>query len=281
MSVCLCIASRGRPNELHRTIAESLGSSTNGSIHFGVALDDDDDSGYAAGRRGPREHSLGQKYNRAASYARPDADVFVLGVDDAHVDTVGWDDKFIRAASLFPDDVGVIFFGRQDSINQLPDGIAVTRGWINKVGFFCPEYFPFWWHDTWIDELARLTGRYVWADIAWKKHGASEGAAAHRTMRIRDVGFWAKFFDDTRSMRVATARRMIEESADPAWFKSQKLGEMQMMCDLLALRNSTLRDHGESYERRFGGEETPDDPSHEILKERALAVLRQMETEAA
>lgn len=272
MTVAVCIASRGRPNEFARTREQTMDLAELPGTHITVALDAGDVDYPIDGSRAPRENSLGAKYNRAMSYANPDATVFVLGLDDAAVATKGWDRKLMQAASLFADGVGVINSGPKEGLLQLPVATAVTKGWIEKVGFFCPPYFPFWWHDTWIDEMSRFTGRYVWTDIAWDHHGASEQPGTHKTTRMRDVSWWAKFFDATRDMRMAKAREMIMDFDDPAWLKSQLLSEMPAMAQSLWMRNGHVRENGRMFESTFGGERGIDS-GYDQIKAQAAAMM--------
>lgn len=280
MTVCLCIASRDRPGELARTVNNATDLATAEDTFTSTALDLDDkstvilpDLNRTIISLDDRETSLGAKYNRAMEAKR--ADLYVLGVDDAYPSNKGWDQKLADAAAKFTDGVGVVFFGEKRAHPyDLPDGIAVTRRWIEQVGFFCPPYFPFWWHDTWIDELAKLTGRYVWADVTWEKHGKSE-VGGHKTTRMREVSWWAKFFDATRQMRVDTAIRMINESDDPPWLKSQLKQEMQWKCDILWQRNGRVRDHGHQYERDYGATYEPD-PGYDQIKAEAVAMMERL-----
>ena len=282
MSVCVCIASRGRPVECRKSIEALTKAAVLPDTHCALALDEDDpavlDYGplvrkFGVGIAAERDISLGAKYNRAASYARPGTTVYVLGVDDCHPCTPGWDRTFIDAADKFPDGVGVIYSGdRRDELFQLPEGCAVTKRWIEQVGFFCPPYFPFWWHDTWIDELARFTGRYVWANVDWEKHGPSE-AQGHKTTRMREVSWWARFFDATRQMRVDKAVEMINRLNYPPWYGAQLRSELQLKANLFWQRNALVRDHGANFEAQYGAETTAD-PGYDRIKAEATAMLK-------
>jgi hypothetical protein len=280
MIVCLCIASRDRPGELYHTVEQAMGMATADSTLAAIALDLDDASALILPdlprtiiSQGDRETSLGAKYNRSMACPSP-ADLFVLGVDDAYPSNPGWDQQLADAAAKFTDGVGVVFFGDRKGPFDLPDGIAVTRKWIEQVGFFCPPYFPFWWHDTWIDELAKLTGRYVWADVTWEKHGKSE-VGGHKTTRMREVSWWARFFDATRQMRVDTAIRMINVSDDPPWLKTQLKQDMQGKCNILWYRNGLVRDRGHEFERNYGAE-TALDPGYDQIRAEAEKMLQEL-----
>lgn len=281
LTVSVCIASRGRPEELKYTIGKARELATEPGTRFVVALDQDDeavlrynfsepcDVNYSVH---PRENSLGAKYNRAAGLASKDTSVFVLGVDDAFMACEGWDRKLLDAASTFEDGFGAILFGSEPSPWNLPDGIAVTRRWIEEVGFFCPDYFPFWWHDTWIDELAKMTGRYVWADIKWDKHGSSE-VNGHKTTRMREVSWWAAFFDWTRAMRVVQAAGLLHKLDYPRWLRSQKLSDLPVMAAMLKERNRNVLVNGAAYEAQYGAVSEPDG-GYTALRARAEGMMK-------
>ena len=276
MTVCVCIASRGRAESLSTVVNETFNRATRGG-RIAIALDDDDDSPYEVGTRAPRENSLGAKYNRAASYVGSDVSLFVLGVDDCYLSTPGWDDVLLQAAAKFEDGVGCVYFGGKKDLFDLPDGIAVTRGCIEQVGFFMPPHFPFWWHDTWIDEIARMTGRYVWANVQWEKFGSTEKPGGHKTTRMRDVSWWAKFFDSTRQMRVNKALEMIAGLDYPEWHRTQLKQEMQGLANVLWRRNGLVRDRGREFEQTYGSSIPLPDAGYVQIRaeaEKMLAVLK-------
>jgi hypothetical protein len=249
MSVNLCIATRGRADRLAATIQKTLDTAVLPLTRVAVAIDDDDPDtvqaidrddfrAFAKDQRAmysiaPREKSLGAKYNRSAMYYP--AEVYVLWADDQWIPTPEWDRKLEEAAALFPDGVGIIYFGNVPGVLQ--PGIAVTRKYVEKVGYFCPPYFPYWWHDTWIDELGQMIGRIVYVDIDITMNelkGQSRG--------VREILFWAKFFDTMRVVRRDIALKIIEESDDQPFRKDQLRQHMPALEAALAHRNSILRD---------------------------------------
>jgi hypothetical protein len=250
MSVNLCIATRGRPTQLAATIQKTLDNAALPTTRAAVAIDDDDvDTIQAVEQDGfctyskasralysiaRRENSLGAKYNRSAELYL--ADVYVLWADDQWIPTPGWDRKLEEAAAQFSDGVGVIYFGNVPGVLQ--PGIAVTRKYVEKVGYFCPPYFPFWWHDTWIDEIGRMIGRIICVDVEVTMGGALKG----QSRGVRDILFWAEFFDAMRPLRRTIALNIIEESDDQPFRKIQLRQLMFALEAALGARNSVLRD---------------------------------------
>jgi hypothetical protein len=278
MTVAVCIASRGRPDALKYSVQSAKKLAVQPGTHFCIALDSDDptnpldweeDDVYLSVES--REDSLGAKYNRAASLIDSQATVIALGNDDSFMSCEGWDRKLLYAASKFEDGVGVIYYGDRTGPMQLPDALAVTRGWIEKVGYFMPEYFPFWWHDTWIDELARFTGRYVWTDITWAKYGSSE-VNGHKTTRMREVAWWAFFFDVMRVKRMEQAKKIITELDYPVWLREQMLDKLPGLSQAFEHRNSLVRKRAAEFEQGYGAEGVVDE-GYERLKNRAEEML--------
>ena len=279
MTVTVCIASRGRPEECYKTVASMYETVALPETRVVVAVDDDDptlkqyyplrmDYGVA-----PRESSLGAKYNRAASYAPVGTTVYVLGIDDAYPCTPGWDKLLMEASEKFEDGIGAVYFGNKESVDcQLPEAHALTKGFIEQVGFFCPPYFPYWYHDTWMDEIARMTRRYVWADIKLDKHGASESKEKHTTTRLREVAFWIKFYDATLPMRINKALEMIHKLDYPEWLRVQLVQDLHSTVNHCWSRNSLLRDRPDDFERNFGAE-TGKDAGYEKIKAQAEAIM--------
>lgn len=277
MTVTVCIASRGRPNECRKTIEALYARSILPGTEVVVALDEDDPRlpEYTMLRNvtvAPREISLGAKYNRAAANAPDGTTVYVIGIDDAYLSTKGWDKIIFDAAQQFEDGIGAVYFGERKDVDcQLPDVYAFTKGFIEEVGFFCPPYFPTWYHDTWMDEIARMTRRYVWVDVNLEKHGESE-TKGHKTIRLRDVGFWIKFYDATLPMRISKALEMIGKLDYPEWLRTQLLQDLHCTVNHCWSRNSILRDFPERFEREFGAETGKDD-GYQAIKAQAEAIM--------
>lgn len=241
MTVSLCIASRGRSELLVKCVNDALAKAECHDTRIVVALDSDDP--WKAKEHLPdgvivsiaeREDSLGAKYNRCA--AMHPATVYVLWSDDVKFDIQGWDTKLNEAEQTLPDSLGVIYFGSMPNVFQA--GIAVTHRFMDAMGFFCTPYFPFWWHDTWIDEIGNLSGRVIHSDVKMSILQDLKG----KSRGVRDVEFWAKFFDETRPSRIKIAENILAESHDYDWRKDQIKHQMPNVIKFLEHRNSMLRD---------------------------------------
>lgn len=274
LSLTLCIASRGRPLDLLRVIEETDRRIANPyNTIISVALDKDDDSipvvlpvtrSHLVWSVAAREDSLGEKYNRCAENAR--ADVYVLGADDNVFVTDGWDD-LIRARMMeFSDSFGFVYFGRLDG--TLPTQMAIPSQLIEAQGALFPTYWPFWFHDTWTDEIAHKTGRILWADIAVEEindRGKSRG--------LRDVKFWTELFEATRSEREFTGE-MLSRRFNPGWLTTQLLQRKDILRMFFQSRTYRLRDPATAghFEKRMSFD-APIDERYIRIKQKAEAML--------
>lgn len=265
MTINACIASRGHPRPLRETLLQTLGSATLPTTKAVVALDDDDPSATNIKlpetdriiiSRGPREDSLGAKYNRAAA-ALP-ADIYVMLTDDEQISTPDWDKKIEEAAALFTDGIGVVYFGSPPVASSMPAGFAVTHKFKELMGFFLTPYHPYWWHDTTLDEIAHFTGRIVHADVQMTyPYGYG------KTRGLRDVSYWATFFDLMRPERWKIAESIINspENLDPPYRKMQLRQNVNSIAEQFQNRNSKLRDP--LHARQFEINQSYDAPSDE------------------
>ena len=275
MTVALCIASRGRPKELERTLRR-VHDNIHGPATLGVivALDDDDPSLAEYSVRqcaitrylvGPREDTLGAKYNRCTRASN--ADLYVLGADEMPFISPGWDVELERRAEAFSDGIGMVTV-QHPYDNPLPASIAITRKLVARMGHFMPPFFPFWWHDTWSDEIGRMIGRYVPSEARVEHHnlqGPSRG--------LRDVPFWATFFDATRILRVRMAQGIIAELAEPYARKLELVNAIPALCDQFRTRNAKLRDP--QFASQFEGFDAPADERYHRVRDAALAMMQE------
>lgn len=266
-----CIASRGRPAMLADALRASLGSSTLDSTKVIVALDDDDPwlsenlrAIEAEGRRqtqwivNPRQDSIGQLYNLCAEAVQ--GDLYTNGCDDIHILTMGWDAKLAEAFAKLPDGVGVIGFGKMPVWSELPAFMACSRGMIDKMGYFLQPWTPFWWHDTWLWEIALYADVYHNAEIE-----VGYPPQDFATQGMREVMYWQAFFDETRTVRRELAMKI-----------SPELGlRMALLSPRLFGLAAILRDR-EYVEKRWPDPDTPPDERYLRIRCKAESYLNEL-----
>lgn len=273
MKVSLCIPTRGRPERIQNAIRSALETRALAETVVVAACDADDETNAWAvnfdGNGGvrisveEREDSLGKKYTRCAKAC--DADLYVIWADDHTMPTQGWDQRLVDVAGKFGSDAGIIYFGNVPNVFQ--PGIAVNAEMYRAMEFLCVPYFPFWWHDTWIDEIGRMSDRIVAADVQVGMDSTQEG----KSRGVRDVAWWAEFFDRTRPMRKAVALKLIENESP--WRREQLLQRLPFVEQFLVQRNAKLRDPvaAQAVEKYYGFD-VPDEADERYVRIQLAAV---------
>jgi len=278
LTINLC--TRGRPELLLRTIEETLRNMVLPTTIFMISVDHDDQKTIdalprlSADRRlrpliGQREDSLGGKYNRAL---QAPADVYLAMVDYAPHVTPGFDAKILEAASLFPDNIGVVYNHLANA--SFPQINGITHGLAKKMGFIYPPYFPYWFIDHWLDDIARLIDRISFADVH------IDTSRRPGTQELRELVFWANFYDLGQIVRRRCAFDIIRspEFLETPWRKAMLLRHYPLVEGRSLYTNGVLRaaDYAQ-YEQRMGA--GPGDERYERLKAQALQMAAVMSAE--
>jgi hypothetical protein len=221
MRLVIGLATRGRPAELLETLAITLPNIQRRDTVIMVAADADDhatidtvEKSFVAGGQvilsvEPREDSVGAKWNRALAIP---GDVYLIMADTIPYITWGFDQKIVEAASLFPDGIGYV-------VGPLVNGsfsgtMAVTRKFAELFDEqILPTYFPYWFADHWLDDVARITGRIAYVD------GVIRNERTHITQELREPGWWADWFDAAYLLRRASGHKIVKAMQEPHWRK--------------------------------------------------------------
>jgi hypothetical protein len=223
MGLTINFGSRSRPDDLVQTLHESLPYLSRDDTKVLVSLDDDDQPSIDAIERfpkdpriivsvKPREDNRGEKCDRSLTEAPND--VYVVGHDAAPIITPGWDQMIVEAARMFPDGIGVVCSGMANA--SFPALQAVTQRWVDVVGYTYNPAYPFWFIDHELDDLCRMTGRFVFIPQLEVQIGPRRPA---KTIRLRDLSFWCDYYDLAKLRRRITAERIIAALDQPKWQK--------------------------------------------------------------
>ncbi len=284
MIVSVCIASRGRPQFLDQCLAALIATATRPDTVFSVALDSDDPilSDYTAKAPPPcvrlsiaeREDSLGAKYNRACE--KVPADLYVLWADDMVITDPGWDATLVAAVNALPDRCGAVLFGNIPGV--LLPGLAVTHSMVSAMGFFNQPYTPYWWHETWVLEIADMAECGIRANIAVKLLQDTKGASRG----VREIRFWAELFDLMRPQRRAVAEAIVRKSGRSPEEKRRLLYQMDQKAALWSQSNSVLLDpqRAAQLEQHYSFD-APEDERYLRLKNKAISMLAGLTETAA
>lgn len=281
------LGTRGRPELLIQTVERTLANIVREDTVLMVSVDDDDREtikalaarGWAngAGAAGgivtsvaPREDSLGAKFNRVLEYV-PEADVYLAAVDYAPHITPGFDQKILDAANLFPDGIGVVYNRLANA--TFPQINAVTRKWCDLTGYFYPPYFPYWFIDHWLDDVARITDRIAFADVE------IDVSARPGTQGLRDLAFWSEFFARLYPERRRQAHEIIKVLDEPDWRKHILFSHHPLIEARSLWVSQTVTAGAIETERAMGAQDTPE---ARYLRVRAAAeAMMGMRSEAA
>ncbi len=161
------------------------------SVAYSIALD------VKGGTRG-MNHRAHLMLPAAAGY-----DVVGFFADDVRMVTPGWDSAVREAAAMMPGGYGVMYF--QDPLHPMsPTYPLVTAAMIGELGFFFEPYTPFWFSDSWLEEIGSMIGCLLPLNaVLANPYGKG------KTRHMRELAFWADWFNATRPRRLATAQRLI------------------------------------------------------------------------
>lgn len=277
MSLTYIVGTRGRPQELIASVAATMKCVTRNDTRVLVCVDSDDDSTIDALHKLPvgvivsikhREDSRGEKCGRALTEAP--GSIYMVGHDCNPILTPGFDELIVEAAKLFPDNIGVV--NTEMANASFPTAQAITAGLVAKLGYIYNPDYPYWFIDHEIDDYARLLGRNPFVDIHIEQRRPTT------TLRLRELAFWAGYFDCHLFHRRATAHAIIdgEDFIAPQWLKGiLKSAHPPVEARSLWI-NAGVR-HGAAGIEASRGDQGPPDEGYLRLKAKALQKLRAMD----
>ncbi len=290
MRLTCVLATRGRPDLLRATLEETFAHVAKVDTRILVAADADDDAtvqmllgsesafpGLVVSIR-HREDDIGSKYNRALTEAP--ADVYMHMVDYAPAVSPGFDRKVLAAAALWPDNIGLVCTHLANA--SFPAAQCITAGLAAQLGYIFPPYFPYWFIDHWMDDIARLIGRIGFADVH------VDCSRRPGTQNMCEPAFWGTFFDVLAPLRRRIAAGIIASDAYQAIPLENAREIARSSYPLVEYRSKWVNDHvrqiaAQTPEQALSGGEP--DERYGRLKGRALAMLKtaiaELEAEAS
>lgn len=262
MSLTVIIPTRGRPDKLAKTVDSMVKNVSRDDTRILVCVDEDDLETlkhWAPVHRRvivsikPREDSRGEKYDRALKECP--ADVYMLHVDCVPVLTPGFDQKIIDAASLFEDGIGCVYTPMANA--SFPGSQCPTAKLVEKIGYTYNHEYPFWFIDHELDDICRMIGRLVFADVKCEHREMRPGT----TIRLRDLEFWTTYFDLMALERRAKARQIIMSDDFKATPKQKQIlcNSYQIVEARSANINAGVRANAAIIERERGDKNPPDE----------------------
>lgn len=278
MKLVIALATRGRPALLVDTLARTLPLITEDKTQLIVMADADDGETIAAVRQQfeanaeriilnvhEREDTVAEKFNRALKFP---ADVYTAMVDHTHFETKGFDCKIIEAAALHTDGIGFVFnhFANMSFVGNY----SWTRKAADMLGYLFPPYFPYWFIDHWVHDIALMVDRISFADVV------TNSERKQVTQEMREPAWWANWYDAAYMLRRKVALKIIEspEFKEPYAHKERWLNPMAAarwgrIEQGSVLINNDVRD-------RMVGNLSPDDARYQRVKQKAIAMLPEL-----
>lgn len=279
MRLTINLATRGRPRLAVETIERTLPNIELPDTLLMVSVDGDDEQSvesltcYALDEPRvkvsirPREDSLGEKYSRAL-HLTP-ADVYLAMVDYAPHVTPGFDRLILEAAALFPDNIGVVYNPLANA--SFPGINGITHGLAVKMGFIYPPWFPYWFVDHWLDDIARLINRISFAMVE------IDTSKRPGTQDLRDLRFWTTLFDALHLRRRRMAQEIIRsaEFEEPTWRKELSLRHFPLIESRSKWVNDCMRENVVGIESG-AGRSLPDEARYARVKARGVALMKEL-----
>lgn len=188
--------------------------------------------------------------------ASSDADVFMQWADDLFCLTPLWDDMIAHAIKQVP---AFSWQEVQDPKNHT--AIVISKEWAKATGRFYPEYFPFWFADTWMKEVFC----YLYGHDMPIVNQLRFSHKRQKTTNMHDLAFWFRFFTYTRSERINEAKK-IAAACGREWTEYPEITQIFERADALQLEKVP------QYELAFGGNGIPS-ASYLKAKEKAEQMM--------
>lgn len=215
--ISLLLPTRGRADKLRRVLDSIESTVANANrIALYVYVDDDDDDTIVfsqqcdqteAYRFGISWHiaskaaSMGKMIEALHRSSNP-AQIYMSIVDDYVFDTPNWDDKLRDVWQQYPDGVWLAYPHDSISPGNVTFAIIGAR-WPDTTGRILTSYFPFWFDDVWLDQVAQMIDRKIAVPIHMK---SLEGKG--QTPRMFNLWFWHQFFANTLDERIDEADKL-------------------------------------------------------------------------
>lgn len=280
-TVSVLIPSRGRPAMLARCVASLVDNKGDAKIEIIIGLDDDDPQAeaYAAAMEkaggavtivtAPRPKSMGGIVTDLA--AKASGRWLMAFVDDCVISTPDWPARIEEAGAELPRRVGVLYL-RDEFHSGFASFPVISRDVVKALGYFHVPYFAFWFNDTWWDEIGTMLGLKRELPIVLEM---PEGRG--KTRGLREVAFWAQFFNELRPQRLRDAFTLLKlayDETDPEVGKfGAYLGTRQRTCaeKIGPLLNPRVAEH---FEREQAGGEPSE--HYDTLKAEAQSMMDQI-----
>lgn len=273
MKISVVMLSRGRPAAMVGSVMSlwRLRASEE-PIDVVVGMDTDDQDARLGCETLASELRLGsfQPWFRARAEVRgstenvligtASGDVILLYSDRAFCITPGWDEVIAKAVTQVPNRV-LWWSSPQDPGCVMP---IIPRAYLDaNEGKWSPEIFPFWYDDTWHQEIDLMIH-----GLPSLKVVAMYAGARGKTQRGREFAFWQNVFTQSRKMRIEQAHKIAKMLGIP-------MQERKDVLEYFAKYDEIISGRSEEFEESFGDTSDPG-PEYHIAKDKAVKLLEEL-----
>lgn len=240
MKLSIGLVTRGRPELVDATVRQVLANVRERDTTLHILADEDDVrmNGFGPVPDGailnvqPREDSVGEKHNRLPKIAP--ADVYLCIVDHTVITTPGFDTRILDASMVFHDGIGCVVTHMANL--SFPYYQAPTAKMVEIMGGIYPTMFPYWFVDHWLDDICKMTGRYVMADVS------CDSSRKPNTQDFREPFLWASVYDALVVEREEMANRLLDCMDEPEWRKKMLRLQWPLFHQRSRIINNIVRD---------------------------------------
>lgn len=262
MKIAVIIPSRGRPLSLKAVLValNALASGQNKISYTVLADKDDSDTAWCVEEvrdmiEGPQHKHTGntltviQDDNRLINVRENEiaptlrADAYMPWADDLFPMAQHWDDivQHVIETAQVP-----AFSWQEANDPKNHTAIVISKKWYEATGRLFPEYFPFWFADTWMKEVFQFAFGAGMPIVEQLSFGGKRG----KTGNMRDLAFWFRVFAETRDERIEDARK-VSKAMQLSMPDPKEAIALFEQGDQMQLRNVP------KYEEAFGANTTP------------------------
>lgn len=265
-SIAVLVLTRGRPAGLVAAV-QALHATASGDVpvQYVLCCDDDDptiDQSVAmlehlpiTVSRNPRPDALGTAWNLGAR-AAGEWDMALLTGDDTVPACRDWDWQMAAR-----DDLPAFAWQEANDPTNVTYPV-VSRRWFDAVGgAMVPAWFPYWFNDTWLNEVHILAFGAPMPIIEDLPMAGRRGT----TREMREVAFWFSVFAATRGMRVAQAAEVARAFGREA--------VPNRHADFFARWDAEQMSRVPLYNKAFGADTVPPTPRYLRLRAKAEQLL--------
>ena len=217
--ICLIMATRGRPESLAQVFAALKDSTARKEkVSLWLYVDEDDtvtrkaiDDGHlsVAGVQlhwhiGPQTAGLCETQHTLWRNSGGTAEIYMVLADDICFGTPGWDDLIRETSAKFPNGIFLACPHDPMTADTCTYPIFGWR-WLETLQHIFPGHFSYWYDDRWVHQIGEMAGCYVRLPIV-----ILPIRGKGKTRRMRDLPFWARFFQLALDERKISAKTLID-----------------------------------------------------------------------